>query len=95
MPNIETKQDLIAYFTEKKNKSIQVDDIYHATVVEILDILNSTDDIAAIKSKVRSLHRTTLAEIQRTLDAETRGEQRKQLGVYDDCLTQMRGISAR
>ena len=94
MPNIETKQDLIAYFTEKKNRSIQVDDIYHATVVEILDILNSTDDIAAIKSKVRSLHRTTLAEIQRTLDAETRGEQRKQLGVYDDCLTQMRGISA-
>ena len=94
MPNIETKQDLIAYFTEKRNRSIQEGDIYHETVVEILDLLNSTDDIAAIKSKVRSLHRTTLAEIQRTPDVETRGEQRKQLGVYDDCLTQMRRISA-
>ena len=94
MPNRETKQDLIAYFIDKRNRSVQEDDIYHETVVEILDLLNSTDDIAAIKSKVRSLHRTTLAEIQRSPDAETRGELRKQLGVYDDCLTQMRGISA-
>ena len=93
MPNIGTKQDLITYFTEKRDRSIKESNIYNETIVEILDLLNSTDDIAAIKSKVRSLHRTTLAEIQRTPDAETRAEQRKQLGVYDDCLTQMRGIA--
>ena len=93
MPNIGTKPDLITYFTEKRDRSIKESKIYNETVVEILDLLNSTDDIAAIKSRVRSLHRTTLAEIQRTPDAETRAEQRKQLGVYDDCLTQMRGIA--
>ena len=94
MPNIATKHDLIAYFTEKRKRSGKEGDIYYQTLGEILDLLNSTDDIAAIKSKVRSLHRRTLAEIQRTPDAETRAEQRKQLGVYDDCLTQMRGLSA-
>jgi hypothetical protein len=46
------------------------------------------------KQDLIALHSTTLAEIQRTPDAETRTEQRKQLGVYDDCLTQIRGISA-
>jgi len=92
MPNMETKQDVVAYFTDKKERSTKEGGIYHEAVVEILDILNSTDDISAIKSKLRSLHRAKLAEIQRTPDAETRAEQRKQLGAYDDCLTQLRGI---
>ena len=56
MPNRETKRDMIAYFIDKRNRSVQEDDNYHETVVEILDLLNSTDDNAAIKSRVRSLH---------------------------------------
>ena len=93
MPNMETKQDVVAYFTDKKERSTKEGGVYHEAVVEILDILNSTNDISAIKSKLRSLHRAKFAEIQHTSDAETRAQQRKQLGAYDDCLTQLRGIS--
>jgi hypothetical protein len=41
---------------------------------------------------VRRLHRDKLKEIQNTESIEARIELRKQLGVYDDCLTQIRTI---
>lgn len=92
MPNITSKQDLVAYFSEKRDRSKEEGGEYYEAIVAILDILNQTDDIAVIKATVRSLHRAKLSEIQRTPDAETRGKERKQLGVYDDCLTQLRGV---
>jgi len=93
MATITNKQELIAYFAEKRDRSAQEGGLYHETLVALLDILKQSDDITALKSTIRGLHRTKLAEIQRTADAETRAEQRKQMAVYDDCLTQMRGIS--
>jgi hypothetical protein len=92
MATITSKQELIAYFTEKRDRSVQEGGSYHDTVVALLNILDQSDDITAIKSTIRSLHRAKMAEIQRTTDVETRIEQRKQLAAYDDCLTQMRGI---
>ena len=68
---------------------------YVETVNEILILLDETDDIAEIKSFVRGLHREKMKEIQRTESVELRIELRKQLGVYDDCLTQIRAIPAR
>ena len=95
MPKITTKQELMAYFEEKSQRSADEDGIYLDTVNEILILLDETDDIAEIKSFVRNLHRETLKETQRTENVEARIELRKQLGVYDDCLTQLRTIPIR
>ena len=91
MPKITTKQELIDYFAQKSQNTHE-GNAYVEAVVTILMFLDETDDIAEIKSTVRRMHREKLAEIQRTEDIATRIEQRKQLAVYDDCLTQLRGI---
>jgi hypothetical protein len=92
MPNMTSKQDLIAYFAEKSQRSAKDGGTYFETVNEVLMLLDETDDIAQIKGAVRNLHREKLKEIQRTESIETRIELRKQLGIYDDCLTQLRTI---
>ena len=92
MPNMTSKQDLIAYFAEKSQRSAKDGGAYFETVNEVLLLLDETDDVAQIKAAVRNLHREKLKEIQRTENIETRIELRKQLGVYDDCLTQLRTI---
>src|SRR5450631_2434287 len=93
MPNIKNKKELIAYFEEKSKRSADEGGTYFETVNEMLILLDETDDIAEIKAFVRGLHRERLKEIQHTESVEARIELRKQLGVYDDCLTQMRTIS--
>jgi hypothetical protein len=95
MPDIKSKKDLVAYFAEKSQRSAKEGGAYFETINEILILLDETDDIAEIKSFVRRLHRETLKEIQRTESVEARIELRKQLGVYDDCLTQIRTIPAQ
>ncbi|GCE31721.1 hypothetical protein KDA_72050 [Dictyobacter alpinus] len=92
MPNITSKQDLIVYFEEKSQRSTSEGDIYVQTVNEILMLLRENDAITGLKSQVRRLHREKLMEIQRTESPEIRAEQRKQLAVYDDFLTQARSI---
>ena len=92
MPTITSKKDLVTYFEEKSQRSANEGGTYFETVNEMLILLNETDDIAEIKSFVRRLHRERLKEIQRTASVETRIELRKQLGIYDDCLTQIRTI---
>ncbi len=94
MPKITTKQELIDYFAEKSQRSYE-GNAYVEAVVSILMLLDETDNIAEIKSTVRGMHREKLVEIQRTESIETRIEQRKQLAVYDDCLTQLRGIAVK
>lgn len=91
MPKITTKPELIDYFAEKSQRAYE-GNAYVEAVVSILMLLDETDNIQEIKSAVRGLHREKMAEIQRTDDIATRIEQRKQLAVYDDCLTQLRGI---
>ncbi len=91
MPKVTTKQELIDYFAEKSHRTYEGSS-YIETVVSILMLLDETDNITEIKAAVRGMHREKLAEIQRTESIETRIEQRKQLAVYDDCLTQLRGI---
>jgi len=91
MPKITTKQELITYFAEKSTRTYEGTS-YIEAVVSMLMLLDETDNIQEIKSMVRGMHREKLAEIQRTESIETRIEQRKQLAVYDDCLTQLRGI---
>ncbi len=91
MPKITTKQELIEYFAEKSQRAYE-GNAYIEAVVSLLMLLDETDNISEIKSAVRGMHREKLAEIQRTEDIATRIEQRKQLAVYDDCLTQVRGI---
>jgi restriction endonuclease S subunit len=95
MPDKRSKKDLIEYFEEKSQRSAKEGGIYLKSINEILILLNETDDIAEIKAFVRRLHRECLKEIQRTEDVEARIELRKQLGVYDDCLTQIRTIPAQ
>ena len=95
MPNMTSKADLVAYFADKSQRSAQEGGIYFETVNEILILLDETDDIAEIKSFVRNLHRETMKQVQRTESIETRIELRKQLGVYDDCLTQIRSIPVK
>jgi hypothetical protein len=92
MPGMTSKKELVAYFGEKSQRSASEGGTYFETVNEILILLDETDDIAEIKAFVRRLHRETLKQIQRTESVETRIELRKQLGVYDDCLTQIRAI---
>lgn len=92
MPNMTSKKDLIAYFEEKSQRNANEGGTYFETVNEMLILFDETDDIAEIKSFVRRLHREKLKEIQRTESVGTRVELRKQLGVYDDCLTQIRAI---
>lgn len=91
MSKITTKQELIDYFAEKSQRTYEGSS-YIEAVVSILMLLDETDNITEIKSAVRGMHREKLAEIQRTESIETRIEQRKPLAVYDDCLTQLRGI---
>ncbi len=91
MPKITTKQELIDYFAEKSQRTHEGSS-YIEAVVSVLMLLDETDNIQEIKSTVRGMNREKLAEIQRTEDIATRIEQRKQLAVYDDCLTQLRGI---
>ncbi len=91
MPRITTKQELIDYFAEKSMRTHEGNS-YIEAIVSILMLLDETDNIQEIKSTVRTMNREKLAEIQRTEDIATRIEQRKQLAVYDDCLTQLRGI---
>ncbi len=91
MPKITTKQELIEYFAEKSQRTYE-GNAYIEAVVSLVMLLDETDNISEIKSAVRGMHREKLAEIQRTEDIATRIEQRKQLAVYDDCLTQVRGI---
>jgi hypothetical protein len=91
MPKITTKQELIEYFAEKSQRAYE-GNAYIEAVVSLLMLLDETDNITEIKSTVRAMHREKLVEIQRTEDIATRIEQRKQLSVYDDCLTQLRGI---
>ena len=95
MPKITSKQDLVVYFAEKSQRSANEGGTYFETVNEMLILLDETDDIAEIKSFVRNLHRELLKEIQRTESVEKRIELRKQLGVYDDCLTQIRTIPVK
>lgn len=92
MPNMTSKKDLVAYFEEKSRRSASEGGTYHETINEMLILLDETDDITEIKSFVRGLHRECLKEIQRTEGVEARIELRKQLGIYEDCLTQLRGI---
>ncbi len=92
MPKITTKGELIDYFAEKSKRTNEGNS-YIEAVVSILMLLDETDDIQEIKSTVRRMNREKLAEIQRTDDIATRIEQRKQLSVYDDCLTQLRSIT--
>ena len=92
MPNMTSKQDVIAYFVEKSQRSAKDGGTYFETVNEVLLLLEETDDVAQIKAVVRHLHREKLKEIQRTESSETRIELRKQLGIYDDCLTQLRTL---
>jgi len=92
MPKITSKKELVTYFEEKSQRSADEGGTYLDTVNEILILLDETDDIAEIKSFVRNLHREILKETQRTESIEARIELRKQLGVYDDCLTQLRTI---
>jgi hypothetical protein len=92
MPNMTSKHDLVAYFEEKSRRSANEGGTYFETVNEILILLDETDDIAEIKSFVRRLHRERLKEIQHTESVEARIELRKQLGIYDDLLTQIRTI---
>ncbi len=93
MPKITSKKELVEYFEEKSRKSENEGGIYFETVNEMLILLDESDSITEIKSFVRNLHRETLKEIQRTESIEARIELRKQLGVYDDCLTQSRTIT--
>lgn len=87
-----SKKELIEYFEEKSQRSAEEGGTYFETVNAMLALLNETDDIVKIKSSVRSLHREKLKEIQQTESVEERVELRKQLGVYDDLLTQIRSI---
>jgi hypothetical protein len=92
MPKMTNKQDLVTYFAEKSQRSAGEGGPYFEAVNEILILLDETDDIAEIKSFIRGLHREKVKEVQRTENIETRIELRKQLEVYDDCLTQIRAI---
>ena len=92
MANMTSKKELIEYFEEKSQRSAEEGGTYFETVNAMLALLNETDDIVKIKSSVRSLHREKLKEIQQTESVEERVELRKQLGVYDDLLTQIRSI---
>lgn len=95
MPNITNKQDLIAYFEEKKQRKAPEGEAYFKALNELLALIEETEPVPALKSAVRSLHRNTLKEIQNTESVEVRVELRKQLDLYDDCLTQLRGLPAQ
>ena len=92
MPSMKSKNELVAYFEEKSKRSENEGGSYFEAVNEMLILLDETDDIAEIKAFVRRLHRERLKEIQQTESVETRIDLRKQLGVYDDLLTQIRTV---
>jgi hypothetical protein len=89
---MKSKNELVAYFEEKSKRSENEGGSYFEAVNEMLILLDETDDIAEIKAFVRRLHRERLKEIQQTESVETRIDLRKQLGVYDDLLTQIRTV---
>jgi len=76
MPNMTNKQDLIAYFAEKSQRSAKDGGTYFETVNEMLLLFDQMDDVAEIKAVVRNLHREKLKEIQRTESSEARIELR-------------------
>jgi hypothetical protein len=92
MPNITNKQDLIAYFEEKKQRKAPEGEAYFKALNDLLALLDETETVPALKTAVRNLHRNTLKEIQHTESVEVRVELRKQLDLYDDCLTQLRSL---
>jgi hypothetical protein len=92
MPGMKSKNELVAYFEEKSKRSENEGGPYFEAVNEMLILLDETDDIAEIKAFVRGLHRERLKEIQQTESIEIRIDLRKQLGVYDDLLTQIRTV---
>jgi hypothetical protein len=95
MPNMTNKQDIIVYFEEKQQRKAPEGGAYFKALSDLLTLLNETESIAAIKSAVRNLHRNILKEIQQTESVEVRVELRKQLDLYDDCLTQLRSLPAQ
>ncbi|GCE23892.1 hypothetical protein [Dictyobacter kobayashii] len=95
MPAITNKQDIIAYFEEKKQRKTTEGDAYIQALDHLLALLNETESISAIKSAVRTLHRNELKEIQNAESAELRIELRKKLALYDDCLMQLRNLPAQ
>lgn len=95
MPNITSKQDIIAYFEEKKQRKVPEGEAYFKALNDLLTLIAVTETVPALKSAVRNLHRNTLKEIQNTESVEVRIELRKQLDLYDDCLTQLRGLSVQ
>jgi mRNA degradation ribonuclease J1/J2 len=62
MPNMTNKQDLIAYFAEKSQRSAKDGGTYFETVNELLLLFEQTDDGAEIKAVVRNLHREKKSE---------------------------------
>ncbi len=94
MPNMTNKHDIIVYFEEKKERKAPEGGAYFKALTDLLTLLNETESIAAIKSAVRNLHRNILKEIQQTESVELRIELRRQLDLYDDCLTQLRSLPA-
>ena len=92
MPDRSTKHDVIAYFEEKKQRKAPEGEAYFKALDDLLDLLRMTEAISEIKAAVRNLHRNMLREIQNTESVEVRIELRKQLDLYDDCLTQLRHL---
>jgi hypothetical protein len=86
------KQDIIAYFEEKKQRKTSESEAYLKALDNLLTLLKETENVAAIKSAVRTLHRNKLREVQNTESIELRIELRKDLELYDECLTQLRGL---
>jgi ribonuclease J len=62
MPNMTNKQDLIAYFAEKSQRSAKDGGTYFETVNAMLLLFDQTDDVAEIKAVVRNLHREKKSE---------------------------------
>jgi hypothetical protein len=62
MPNMTNKQDLIAYFAEKSQRSAKDGGTYFETVNALLLLFEQTDAVAEIKAVVRNLHREKKSE---------------------------------
>jgi hypothetical protein len=62
MPNMTNKQDLIAYFAEKSQRSAKDGGTYFETVNALLLLEEQTDAVAEIKAVVRNLHREKKSE---------------------------------
>ena len=62
MPNMTNKQDLIAYFAEKSQRSAKDGGTYFETVNALLLLFEQTDAGAEIKAVVHNLHREKKSE---------------------------------